>query len=300
MKFSLIIPTLNRAASLAALLDCALTQSLPPTEIIVLDSSSADDTAAVAALRGAKVVTVSRGKFDHGGTRSAGGKMAQGEILLYMTDDALPASPDCFEQLLKPFADPAVAAVTGRQLPAPGATPVARHLRAFNYPDRSYRRTWADRKEWGLKAAFLSNSFCAYRKSALERAGWFPANIIIAEDMRVGLELLRRGGTLCYSAQACVFHSHNLPLKKEFSRYFDIGVMHRAEKDIIAELGRAEGEGKKYVRSALNYLSVWRYPGFFMRCAAKYAGYLLGKNYERLPRSVVRRCTLNPGWWKGR
>ncbi|MDD4005304.1 MAG: glycosyltransferase family 2 protein [Elusimicrobiaceae bacterium] len=297
-KLSLVIPTLNNALPLAILLDSARRQTLPPDEIIVIDSSSDDDTAAIAGHRGARVIVIPRADFDHGGTRTAGGKAACGDIVLFMTDDALPADTCCFEKLLLPFADPAVAAVYGRQLPAENATPLASHLRHFNYPPKSCRRRWEDRARWGLKTAFLSNSFCAYRKNALAQAGWFREDIIIAEDMCAGLQLLKRGGTLCYNAEACVYHSHNLPVRREFSRYFDIGVMHALEKDVLAELGRAEGEGKRYALSALSCLSVWRYPEFFARAAAKYAGYLLGKNCRLLPRGLILKLSLNPGWWR--
>jgi hypothetical protein len=60
--------------------------------------------------------------------------------------------------------------------------------------------------------------------------------------MCAGLELLKRGGVLRYEAQACVIHSHNHSLTQEFSRYFDIGVMHSREKALLAELGRGRAQ----------------------------------------------------------
>ena len=111
--FSLIIPARNSAAMLAKLLPAALSQSRPPDEILVLDNSTSKETADTALALGVRVIPVTQ--FNHGGTRTMGGKAAQCDILLYMTDDALPASNDCFERLLSGF-DGGIAAVYGRQL----------------------------------------------------------------------------------------------------------------------------------------------------------------------------------------
>jgi len=297
MKLSLIIPTLNNAAALQRLLVAAKAQSAPPDEIIVVDSASDDNTVSVAQQFGVRLIRIARSEFNHGSTRTMAGKLACGEVLLYMTDDAAPIGTDCFEKLLEPFSQPDTAAVFGRQLPAENATAISAHLRMFNYPEQSCRRTWQDRCRFGIKTAFLSNSFCAYRRAALEQAGWFREDIIIAEDMRAGMELLKGGGTIVYNAQACVRHSHNLGIVKEFSRYFDIGTMHICERTALSEFGRAEGEGKRYVLEGLAFLPLTTYPEFFIRTAAKYAGYLLGKNHRFLPHTVCRHLSLNRWWW---
>ena len=44
---SIIVPTFNRARYLPECLDCLLTQTLPPNEIIVVNDGSTDDTAQV-------------------------------------------------------------------------------------------------------------------------------------------------------------------------------------------------------------------------------------------------------------
>ena len=61
----------------------------------------------------------------------------------------------------------------GRQLPYENASLFASHLREFNYGTKSYIRTYDDREKYGIKTAFLSDSFAAYRRSALESIDWF-------------------------------------------------------------------------------------------------------------------------------
>jgi rhamnosyltransferase len=297
--FSLIIPTLNSAPRLRVLLDAANGQTQPPDEIIIMDSNSEDNTADLARSMGAKVIVIPREAFNHGATRSLGGQTGRGELLLYMTDDAVPASRDCFARLLYGFVDGDTAAIYGRQLPKQGASLISQHLRYFNYPPQSYGRTWADRARYGIRTAFLSNSFCAYRKADLERIGWFRNDIIAIEDACAAYEMLKRGRTIRYQAAACVFHSHDYSPFQEFQRYFDTGVMHACERAMMDDLGGAESEGFRYLRSALRFFGgrIRVYPGFFGRLVMKYAGYRLGKIHGRLPMWLKRRLSMNPSWW---
>ncbi|BBI49658.1 hypothetical protein HORIV_20790 [Vreelandella olivaria] len=62
----------------------------------------------------------------------------------------------------------------GRQLPHPDASPIAAHARYFNYPDESRVVATADIPRLGIKTAFLSNSFAAYRREALSARAGFP------------------------------------------------------------------------------------------------------------------------------
>ena len=48
MRISVIIPTLNAGASIGELLSKLLSQTIPPFEIIVIDSSSGDPTVNIA------------------------------------------------------------------------------------------------------------------------------------------------------------------------------------------------------------------------------------------------------------
>ncbi|MCI6586375.1 MAG: glycosyltransferase, partial [Oscillibacter sp.] len=69
MRISLIIPTLNAGKELGALLAALRAQTVPPDEIIVVDSASEDDTRSVAEAAGAIFIPIARKDFDHGGTR---------------------------------------------------------------------------------------------------------------------------------------------------------------------------------------------------------------------------------------
>ena len=120
------------------------------------------------------------------------------------------------------------------------------------------------------------------------------------EDMMAGARLLQQGWKLAYCADACVQHSHNYSLSAEFKRYFDIGVFHHQEQWLLAWLGKAEGEGKRFVLSELRYLwrhAPWRLPEAAIRTLLKYAGYRLGKAEARLPLALKRRLSMHRGYW---
>ncbi len=303
MKVTLIILTLNSARRIAALLAAVGRQTRGPDQVFVVDSSSDDGTAAIAAGLGARVIEVKRSDFDHGGTRTLAGRAADGGLLLYMTDDALPADERAFEELLGAFADAGVGAAYGRQLPRPGADTFSAHLRAFNYPAQSHVREYSQRRRYGIKTPFLSNSFCAYRKDALEKIGWFSPRLILGEDTCAGARLLQAGYKLAYRAGAAVWHSHSYTPLQEARRYFDIGVFHQRESWLLADFGAAEGEGGKYVLSGVRALlkagAALSVPAFLARAGLKFVFYRLGRRHALLPAAIAGRLSMHRGWWRG-
>ncbi|MDP3535311.1 MAG: glycosyltransferase [Halomonas sp.] len=299
-SIGLCVPTLNAGP----LWKEWLARTLPaatPYRVLVIDSSSDDDTADAARAAGLEVLVIERGEFDHGGTRQRALLLLDDcDIVIFLTQDALLADAKAFNNLIAAFDNPQVGAAFGRQLPHANATPIAAHARLFNYPSSSRTVSREDASTLGIKTAFLSNSFAAYRREALLAAGGFPSGTILSEDMVAGARLLQQGWQLAYCAEACVHHSHNYSMFEEFRRYFDIGVFHHREAWLLAWLGTAESEGKRYVLSELRYLlrhAPWRLPEAGMRTLLKYAGYRLGKLESRLPLGVKRQLSMHSRYW---
>ena len=148
MKVSLIIPTLNAERFFKKLLfNASALQNLKPDEIIVVDSSSEDRTVEIAKDFGCKVFSIPREKFNHGGTRTFAGKKAKGDILIYLTQDALPYDADSFKNLVNfLISDEKLAGVYGRQIPYPDADILAKFFRYLNYPGNSFVREYKDKE----------------------------------------------------------------------------------------------------------------------------------------------------------
>lgn len=303
MKLTVIIPTRNGQDSLQELLAGLSIQTLAPDEILVIDSASEDQTVEVAARYGARVHRIALDEFDHGGTRSMAARMAAGELLVFMTQDVLPASRQLLEKLVEPIVNSAeIAASYARQLPAFDADDIATHLRLFNYPEQSAVKGLNDRSRLGFQAVFLSNSCAAYRRSSLEAIGYFESNLIFGEDSTAAGKLLEQGERIAYAADARVYHSHNYSWEEEFRRYFDIGVFHRRQRWLLDTYGGASGRGVDYIRSGLTYL--WRRRNyrmigdFVVRVGLKFCGYRLGRFHTMLPPRLAERLSMNGRWWR--
>ena len=301
MKISLIIPTYNAQSYLPKLLTNLKEQSIE-FELVIIDSSSTDDTPNIAQEFVDKFITIPKSEFDHGGTRTKAAKAASGDIVVFLTQDALPTDSNAIESIVKVFEDDTIGAAYGRQIAYEQTSHFGKHLRAFNYPETSHLRTLEDSKQYGMKTVFLSDSFAAYRVEALQTIDWIKDGLISSEDSYAGAKMLLANYTLAYVADAQVYHSHSYSILEEFRRYFDIGVFYNRQKWIQDRFGKAEGEGKRYVISEFKYLiknsAFHKIPEFFMRNAMKYLGYKLGQRYKKLSPAMIQKMTMHPLWWK--
>ncbi|QHN04327.1 glycosyltransferase family 2 protein [Granulicella sp. WH15] len=296
----IIIPTYNASPHWKQLQAALDRQGIAKEQILILDSSSSDNTAALAKRAGYLLKVIPLEQFQHGATRQlALAQLPWAETLVYLTQDAIPGK-NSIQTLLRAFDDAEVGAAYGRQLPRPEADEIEAHARLFNYPPASDVRNFASREQLGFRAAFFSNSFAAYRRSALEEVGGFPTNTIVSEEVTVAARMLIAGWKLAYQAEATVIHSHPLTVRKEFSRYFDIGVHHGRESWLIEQFGGAGGEGLKFVASEMRFLAKNKaslIPLAVVRSASKWCAYKLGSHERHLPLWVKKRVSGQPNFW---
>ncbi len=300
-NLALVIPTLDAGRHVDRMVAALKAQTLMPSRFLVIDSGSSDDTVARFGDAGAQIHPIPPSELDHGGTRQlAVDMLADAEFVIFLTQDAVPAHPEAFANLVRAFEDVRVGVAFGRQLPAPGARPIAAHARLFNYPGESYVRSLSDAPRYGVKTVFCSNSFAAYRRAALMEAGGFPSRLILSEDRMAAAAILAAGWTLHYVADARVYHSHDYTLTQEFRRYFDIGVLHATAEGLVERFGRPEGEGRRFVISELSYLlrkGPALIPLALVRTVSKYVAYRLGHIERHLPLGLKRRLSMNSRYW---
>jgi len=302
MKFSVIVPTYNGGELWRQCAESISNQSLAPSTVYVIDSTSSDDTVAIAQAAGFDVTVIPSSKFNHGGTRNGGANhLSDSDFIIYLTQDAILESVDSFKNLLDYFnRDEKVAAVCGRQLPHTDANPLAIHARYFNYSSVGEIKSAQDVPRFGLKTAFMSNSFSVYKAEVFFELGCFPNNTILAEDMYLAAKMIQAGYKVAYCSEAAVRHSHNYSPWEEFRRYFDTGVFHACEPWIQQQLGGASGEGARFVKSELLYL--WRHaplwiPRALITTACKLIGYKLGKHYRKIPKAWRPKFSMYKSYW---
>jgi rhamnosyltransferase len=300
-KVSLLIPTYNAGAKWQQVLDGIGAQTISFTEKIIIDSGSADHTRELAKEYGFDVINISKSDFNHGYARQILADAAtSSDVCTFITQDAIPATADSVQKLIGPFKDGYIGLAYGRQLPHDDATPIEKHARLFNYPDRSDIRGLDDRSRYGFKVFFCSNSFAAYRKTVLSELGGFPTNCIMGEDALFAAKMLTRGYKLAYVAEAQVKHSHSYSPREEFRRYFDTRVFHEQNKWIHEIYGRPSGEGLRYVRSELNYIANTDATFLFSSVSslfAKWLGYKTGKYYRYIPKTWLRKLSMHQSYW---
>ena len=283
MKISVIIPTLNAKADLSDLIHALHSQSIPPDEIIVVDSQSGDGTPELAEKLGAIVIRIARKDFDHGGTRDMALRRSSGDVVIFMTQDAMPADEHAIEKLIAPLADTCIAAVGGRQIPKDDARPFERLVREHNYPSKS--RVWGSEaiEEMGVRAFMISDVFAAYRRSAYLQVGGFDHPIMTNEDMLMVQKLLEAGYKIAYAGDAQVLHSHNLTMKQQYRRNYIVG---RTMKRYEARFCHVQemGEGTKLAKTVLIKLicqgHLLEAVCFCFDCAARLLGNRMGRRKE--------------------
>ena len=299
---SVIIPVLDGGADLVRCLDAIGRQVVAKeVEIVVVDSGSRDGSADAARARGARVHEIPAAEFGHGRTRNLGAELAQGETLVFTSQDAVAADERWLTTLTGSLdGSERVAGAYGRQLPHDDATPPERYFLDFLYgPDARVQRL--ARGEPDFRQTLFSNV-----NSAMPRAVWrelpFADDLIMSEDQEWSRRALRAGYELVYEPEAAVHHSHRYSVADAFRRFFDSGVS--AERSYAAGGGGGEAlrrAGAQYARGEVEWLwgtgqRRW-IPYAVVYELAKFTGMQLGRRHRRLPRSLKRRFSALSSHW---
>lgn len=298
----ILIPTYRPGQEFEELLLGLLKQTYPVRNILIVNTNaSLWDSRFEQIVPNLYVDHVEQRQFDHGGTRAAMADSSDADLLLFMTQDAIPADEMLVEHLVMQFSLPQVKAAYARQLPKAGCSILEAYTRGFNYPPESDIKDYGDLPKLGLKTFFCSNVCAMYDRKVYEELGGFVSHTIFNEDMIYAAGLIEAGYSIAYAADAQVYHSHNYGCIAQMKRNFDLGVS-QAQYPEIFEKYPSEGEGIRMVRQTAAYVCriqrPWLLVPLFFQSGFKYLGYLLGKNYQRLPRGVIRHCTMNRNWWK--
>jgi rhamnosyltransferase len=237
--------------------------------------------------------------FNHGGTRNFAARQVQADVLVFITQDALPADDAFLENLVRPIAEGRADAAYARQLPRDDAPPTERFARLANYPPVSTLRC-PDDDATGVRRHFFSNVASAVASDVFWSLGGFPDDVILNEDMVLASRLLAHGRCIAYAADARVHHSHAYSMSQQFRRYFDIGVALRRGGASLATSG-TQREGVRFVRRQLRFLigegAYAAVPVALAEAGVKFVGYRLGTLERRLPNRLKRRFSMHSAFW---
>ena len=239
-------------------------------------------------------------EYDRAGSRDAILRELDSDIVIFRVQTAIPQNRYLVEKLTEPFKEERTAVVYGRHMTDDECSPIECCVRQFNYPPKGMTKSLEDTGKLGIRTFFNSNVCAAYRRSAYLETEGFGKRMIAGEDMLAARRLLEKGWQAVYAPEAEVIYYRNDDLHGLWKRNFDIGVAHAEHPEMI-ENTKPGKEGVRLVRvtsALLRQNHMEEYLGEVLtRSIVRYLAYQLGRNYERLPERVVRKCSANKEYW---
>lgn len=206
-RISVLIPTWNGARDLARLLPALAAQQVPGGfEVRAIDSDSDDETRALLERAGAHVERIDRARFQHGATRNQLARGALGEILVFLSQDALPRGGDFLATLANAFDAPNVGGAFARILPHEDDDPLTART-ALAAPEASERAA----------PTCFNDVASAMRRDVHARIP-FP-EVAFGEDSAWAALALAAGLEIRFVPNAVVHHAHRYGPRQAYARY---------------------------------------------------------------------------------
>jgi len=249
---SVLIPTRHPGPQMRQVLDAIFGQRVDfDFEVIVVDSTSSAADVQLMRSFPVRFEQIAPAEFGHGRTRNRLAELALGERLLYLSQDAEPASPSWMAALVKPLEGDSVAGSYAQQIPRADADPLIRFFLARTYSSRPARRRVAHDSGVRIDEIFFSNVSSAIRRDVWQKHP-FRDRLIMSEDQYWAHDVLRAGYDVVYEPAAQVYHSHNYSLRTLYRRNRDSGASLRG---LIADSpGGIARRGVAYVVGQASYL----------------------------------------------
>ena len=226
---SLAMPTWNAGPLLAEVLSAvALQPGASQLEKVAIDSGSSDGTVEVLQRHGFRVTSIAQSEFDHGATRDRLIAECRGEVVVLLTQDAVPADAQWLAALVSSYEDPRVGAAYCKQLPRADCNPfIARRLREWTAgKDTPVVQEPVTQAEFEALPPMQRLTRCAYdnvagsvRRAAWQAVGGFGRRPF-GEDVGFGKRLIQNGWCIVFQARSAVVHSHNRTAKEEGRRIY--------------------------------------------------------------------------------
>ncbi|HEM2752178.1 TPA: glycosyltransferase family 2 protein [Streptococcus suis] len=202
-------------------------------DVLITDSGSSDNSVAIInhfseKYGNLRLLHLSKEEFSHGKTRQMAAEISQGEIMVYLTQDAVPHNEQWLAEMVRPFAMHSdIVAVLGNQKPRHYCFPAMKYdiLAVFNEQGVSDSLTFWQRFDESKKGQYTKESFysdvcsAAPRKFLIEKIGY--RDVAYSEDYEYGKDILDAGYIKVYNSKAIVEHSNDVRLSEYRQRIFD-------------------------------------------------------------------------------
>ena len=231
MDVSIVIPVKNGGDKLKRCLEMIAKQDTDlQYEVICVDSGSRDGSLEVLKQFDCKVFSIPASEFGHGKTRNYGASKGDGEFVVFITQDAIPAHEKWLDNLVKPMRlDAKIAGGFGSHLPYfedCNIFEIRDIIGCFKqFGDKTNIITLEDKQRFekdsayrGYISYFSDNNSCV-RHSIFKQYPY--ADVNFAEDQIWMRQMMELGYKKVFCYDAAVSHSHNYGLKELFTRCYD-------------------------------------------------------------------------------
>lgn len=224
---SVIIPTLNAGEEFRWLLRKLSGQrGVRSIEVVVVDSGSSDGTLEYARSAGCRVVEIPPTDFTHSYSRNTGAAAASGDYLLFMVQDAYPVGDYWAYAMLiylQEHADVRLAAVSCAEFGRSDSDVmydcmIATHYRFLGCSDRDRIGEYSGADRLALQTSGQLSDVACLIPRALFNDYRYRGDY--AEDLDLGIRLIKDGYRVAMLASVKVVHSHNRPAYYYLKRSF--------------------------------------------------------------------------------
>jgi len=248
-RISVVVASHNGARTIRDTLEGLKRLEYPDCEVIVVNDGSRDATADIAAEYDCRLITTENRGLSN--ARNTGIRVATGEIVAYIDDDAYP-DPHWLHYLAYAFMTSDHAAIGGPNLAPSGDGPIAECV--ANAPGGPVHVLLTD-----TLAEHIPGCNMAFRRSALQAIGGFdPRYRVAGDDVDVCWRLTDRGWTIGFHAGAIDWHHRRNSLRAYWRQQMGYGkgeaLLEEKWPERYNALGHNAWSGRPYGRGLAEHL----------------------------------------------
>ena len=237
---TVFIPVFNGEKYLKELLNSLYSQNCDFSfEVLIIDSGSSDSSLTIIQeFPQVRLHQIPNSEFGHGKTRNLAVSLARGEFIVFLTQDAIPASTNWLKEIIDPFSlRNDVVGVLGKQIPRPNAIPSVRYDIEMMFRQQGANQGWTlfnletiqnvvpENSRLGIdpeynRLYFYSDVNSAARRSFLSDKIPYR-DVKYAEDQMFCKDFIDAGYSKVYAPAAAVIHSNDFTLSDYGPRIFD-------------------------------------------------------------------------------
>lgn len=209
MLVSVIIPTFNRAQSIAAAVESVLSQTYPEIEVLVVDDGSTDDTDRALQPYLDRIVFIRRPNGGPSAARNSGIRASRGEIVAFLDSDDLWLPDKIARQvsLMEAGGPDTCCCVCNALVKGDVDRKDRTSFEVAGIAPRWSECLWSNPDKVLATRFLLFNQVVAIRRTALDQVGLFNEDLRLLEDYELAIRLSTAGKWAVISDPLVVKHN---------------------------------------------------------------------------------------------